>query len=116
KGTVKSSDFQKEFKEILDRYMKDETPGKKASWVAEINTFLDTKLGRLPQTFQYNGKSFTPHSFAKEVVGINPDDYYEFSSYKDSPYYQKIVLPVPDNWSYDMVYNVPMAELTDIID
>jgi bleomycin hydrolase len=27
-----------------------------------------------------------------------------------------MVLPVPDNWSYDMVYNVPMTELTDIID
>ena len=116
KGTIKSGDFQKEFKEILDRYLKDETPGKTASWVAEINNFLDSKLGKLPQTFTYNGKSHNPKSFAKEVIGINPDDYMEFSSYKDNPYYEKMVLPVPDNWSYDMVYNVPMNELTDIID
>ncbi len=116
KGTVKSADFQKEFKEILDAYMKDETPGKKASWVTDISTFLDTKLGKLPESFIYGGKSHTPITFAKEVVGINPNDYMEFSSYKDSPYYEKIVLPVPDNWSYDMVYNVPMTELTDIID
>jgi bleomycin hydrolase len=27
-----------------------------------------------------------------------------------------MVLPVPDNWSYDQVYNVPMQEMTDIID
>ena len=116
KGTVKSADFQKEFKEILDKYLKDETPGKRAAWVEEINDFLDAKLGKLPETFTYNGKSHTPKSFARDVVGVNPDDYMEFSSYKDSPYYEKMVLPVPDNWSYDLVYNVPMAELTDIID
>ena len=27
-----------------------------------------------------------------------------------------MVLPVPDNWSFDRVYNVPMVEMTDIID
>jgi len=73
-------------------------------------------LGKVPSTFKYNGKDYNPQTFAKEVIGINPDDYVEFSSYKDTPYYQKMVLPVPDNWSYDQLYNVPMKELTDIID
>lgn len=116
KGTVKSDEFQKGFKEILDRYMKDDNPSKGSAWVTEINKYVDQKLGALPETFQYNGKSYTPKSFSKEVVGINPDDYIEFSSYMDNPYYEKMVLPVPDNWSYDMVYNVPMVEMTDIID
>jgi bleomycin hydrolase len=44
-------------------------------------------------------------------VGINPSDYMEFSSYKDSPYYERIVLPVSDNWSYDWLYNVPMGRI-----
>ncbi len=116
KGTVKSSEFQDGFKAILDAYMKNEDPNKGASWVNDINNYMDEKLGKLPETFTYNGKTYNPKSFAKEVVGINPDDYIEFSSYKDQPYYQKIVLPVPDNWSYDLVYNVPMKEMTDIID
>lgn len=116
KGKVKSSDFQAKFKSILDAYLKNTDPKKGASWVTEINTYMDEQLGKLPETFMYAGKSYTPKSFSKEVVGIDPDDYVEFSSYKDSPYYEKIVLPVPDNWSYDMVYNVPMTELTDIID
>lgn len=116
KGKVKSAEFQEKFKGILDAYLKNEDPKKGATWVADINKFLDEQLGTVPQNFVYGGKNYTPKSFAREVIGINPDDYMEFSSYKDSPYYEKMVLPVPDNWSYDMVYNVPMTELTDIID
>jgi bleomycin hydrolase len=116
KGAVKSSEFQEQFKAILDAYIKNEDPKKGTSWVADINNYMDQKLGKMPETFTYEGKQYTPKTFAKEVVGINPDDYVEFSSYKDSPYYEKMVFPVPDNWSYEMVYNVPMTELTDIID
>jgi bleomycin hydrolase len=116
KGLVKSDDFQAKFKEILDAYIKNPSPTKGVSWVKEINNYMDEKLGKLPESFTYAGKSYTPQTFAKEVVGINPDDYMEFSSYKDNPYYSKMVLPVPDNWSYDQLYNVPMKEMTDIID
>ncbi len=52
----------------------------------------------------------------KEVVGINPEDYVEISSYKDYPYYQKFVVPIPDNWSHDSDWNVPMKDLTAIVD
>lgn len=116
KGAVKSADFQEKFKTILDDYVKNPTTKNKASWVADINNYLDEKLGKLPENFIFEGKKYTPLTFAKEVVGINPNDYIEFSSYKDSPYYETMVLPVPDNWSYDKLYNVPMTELTDIID
>ncbi len=116
KGKVKSAEFQKKFKEILDAYLKDTDPKKRATWVADINAYLDSQFGQLPETFTYKGKNYNPKSFSKEVIGINPDDYVELSSYKDSPYYEKMLLPVPDNWSYDMVYNVPMTELTDVID
>ncbi len=116
KGIVKSDEFQAKFKEILETYIKNPSPTKGISWVKDINNYMDEKLGKLPETFTYQGKNYTPQTFAKEVVGINPDDYIEFSSYKDSPYFSKMVLPVPDNWSYDQVYNVPMKEMTDIID
>lgn len=116
KGKIKSGDFQKGLKEILDNFLKSDDEKRGATWVAEVNRYIDEQLGTLPETFTYNGKTYTPKSFAQEVVGINPADYIEFSSYKDSPYYEKMVLPVPDNWSYDMVYNIPMTELTDVID
>lgn len=115
KGTVKSGEFQDKIKEILDTFVKNKD-NKSASWVTDVNNYMDEKLGKLPETFDYNGKKYTPKSFANEVIGINPDDYIELSNYKDMPYYQKMVQPVSDNWSYDQLYNVPMTELTDIVD
>lgn len=86
------------------------------NWLTAYTAAIDAYLGKVPERFTFEGKSYTPQSFAKEVVGINPDDYVEFSSLTDYPYYQKFTLLVPDNWAYDQVYNVKLDELTGIID
>jgi bleomycin hydrolase len=86
------------------------------SWEKAYASVIDSYLGKVPDNFTYKGKSYTPQSFAKEVVGINPDDYVEMSSFTSSPYYQKTVLAVPDNWSFDQVYNVKVNDMTDVID
>ncbi|SHI45621.1 C1 family peptidase [Flavobacterium terrae] len=86
------------------------------NWEKAYAAMIDAYLGQVPKTFDYNGKKYTPETFAKEVVGINADDYVEISSLQEYPYYSKFVLMVPDNWNYDQVYNVKMNELTDIID
>lgn len=86
------------------------------NWLKAYTAVIDSYLGTVPESFDYNGKKYTPQTFAKDVIGINPDDYVEISSFKDYPYYQKFVLMVPDNWSLDQVYNVKLNELTDIID
>ena len=103
-------------KEMLNVYAKNPSKKLSANWLDNIDSMLDAYLGKIPETFTYNNKKYTPKTFAKEVVGINPDDYVEISSYKDYPYYKPFVLPVPDNWSHDRVWNVPMEELTTIID
>ncbi|NDJ00070.1 aminopeptidase [Flavobacterium sp. LaA7.5] len=86
------------------------------SWIKAYTAVIDSYLGEVPENFTYKGKKYTPQTFAKEVIGINADDYVEISSLKEHPYYSKFVLMVPDNWSLDMVYNVKMNDLTDIID
>jgi bleomycin hydrolase len=115
KGALKSDDFQNKIKEILENFV-NAKDNKSATWVTDVNTYMDEKLGKLPETFKFEGKEYTPKSFAKDVIGINPNDYIEVSNYKDMPYYEKIVQPAADNWSYDQLYNVPMTELTDIVD
>ena len=115
KGTVKSGEMQKKIKEILDAYIKN-PKNKTASWVADVNNFMDEQLGKIPETFDYNGKNYTPKTFAKEVIGIDANDYIEISNYKDNPYYEKMVQPVTDNWSSDSFYNVPMQEMTNAVD
>jgi bleomycin hydrolase len=110
------TEMQAVVKNMLDTYVKN--PAKKLSpnWLTNIDNVMDSYLGTYPKEFSYKGKKYTPQSFAKEVVGINPDDYVEITSYKDYPYYEKFVTPIPDNWSHDMMWNVPMTDLTKIID
>ncbi|OXA82657.1 C1 family peptidase [Flavobacterium columnare] len=86
------------------------------NWEKAYTAMIDSYLGQVPKTFQFEGKTYTPETFAKEVVGVNADDYVEISSLQEYPYYTKFVLMVPDNWNFDQVYNVKMNELTDIID
>ena len=73
-------------------------------------------IGKLPEKFQYQGKEYTPQSFAKEFVGLNLDDYVEITSYTHHPFYSKFMIEIPDNWSWDEVYNVPLNEMNEIID
>jgi bleomycin hydrolase len=86
------------------------------TWKARYIATIDSCMGAVPEKFTYEGKEYTPKTFAKEVVGINPADYVELSSFTTSPYYEKAVLMVPDNWSFDQVYNVQMDDITTIID
>jgi bleomycin hydrolase len=80
------------------------------------NATLDAYLGKVPETFTYEGKTYTPKTFAKEVVGLNPDDYIEFMSQTNTPYWEKALMMVPDNWSSEWVHNIPMVEFTNVID
>ena len=86
------------------------------NWQKAYAAVIDSYLGKVPDNFTYKGKNYTPQSFAKEVVGINPDDYVEMSSFTNAPYYQKTTMMVPDNWSLDQVYNVKVNDMTDVID
>lgn len=93
-------------------------PNKKLSpvWHDLVTTTLNNYLGAIPEKFEYKGKQYTPQSFAREVVGLNMDDYIEISSYTHHPFYTKFILEVPDNWVWGEVYNVPVNELEEIID
>ena len=80
------------------------------NWERAYEAILDTYLGSTPKNFEYNGKKYTPETFSKEIVGLNADDYVEISSFREYPYYTKNVLMVPDNWSFDQIYNVKMND------
>lgn len=103
-------------KGVLEAAVKNPNGELSPNWVKAYTAVLDTYLGEVPESFDYKGKKYTPQTFAKEVVGINPDEYVEISSFMEHPYYSQFVLMVPDNWSLDLVYNVKMNDLTDIID
>lgn len=85
-------------------------------WKQAFSGVLDAYLGPVPESFTYNGKSYTPKTFAKEVVKLNADDYEEFVSVTNVPYWEKTVMMVPDNWAFQQVWNIPMEDMTTTID
>ena len=107
-----------EMTSMLDAMLASVVKGKTLTpnWEKAYTAAMDSYLGEVPEKFDYNGKSYTPRTFADQVIGINPDDYVGIASVTDHPYYSQFVLLIPDNWSFDRFYNVKMNDLTDIID
>jgi bleomycin hydrolase len=85
------------------------------NWKNVCESVLDFYLGEKPNSFDYNGKEYTPLSFADEL-DINFDDYVELTSYMRYPYYEQSVLEVPDNWTNNEYYNLPIEDLMEVID
>ena len=85
------------------------------AWKAGLQGILDAYLGKTPESFTYEGKTYTPQTFAKSL-GLNWDDYYNFTSYTHHPFYTEFPLEIQDNWRQGMSWNVPMDELAAIID
>jgi bleomycin hydrolase len=86
------------------------------SWRDTIKKELDSSMGALPDSFSYQGNSYTPKTFASVYCGINPDDYIQITSFEHHPWYKPFILEVPDNWLWSNFYNVPLDELEQIID
>ncbi len=80
-----------------------------------VDGVLDAYLGKVPETFMYNGKEYTIKSFYQSL-GLNADDYVELTSFTHHPFYEKVMVEIPDNWDYALMYNVPIGELVQIID
>ena len=85
------------------------------AWPAAFEGILDAYLGAPPERFTYQGREYTPRTFADEM-GLRAEDYVEFTSYTHHPYYQKFSLELPDNWSANTHYNVPLEEFISVVD
>ncbi len=81
-----------------------------------IKSLFDIYLGEVPESFQYNGKTYTPQSFAKMLGLDDMSDYIELTSFSHHPFYQQIPLEIPDNWDHERLWNVPLEDFMAIID
>jgi len=109
-------EFDAVLKGYMDQVIKNRNKELTTAWHNGLEGILDAYLGEKIEKFTYNGKEYTPHTFADEYLGINPDDYIEVTSFTHHPYYSKFILEVPDNWSFDEVYNVTLDDFIEIID
>ena len=81
-----------------------------------IKSLFDIYLGEVPETFEYEGKTYTPQSFAKKLGLDDMSDYIELTSFSHHPFYQRVPLEIPDNWDHELLWNVPLDDMMDIID
>jgi bleomycin hydrolase len=84
-------------------------------WQEVIDATLNIYSAQPVKEFNYNEKIYTPKSFT-ESLGFNADDYVEITSYNHHPFYSQFDLEIPDNWTKDKYYNVPVEDLMKIID
>lgn len=104
---------------VAGGYVKAITSGgfKKLSpvWMKGLSSIYDTYLGKCPENFTYNGKSYTPKTFMASL-GLNMDDYVSLTSFTHHPFYTEFAIEVQDNWRGGLSYNLPLNELMEVMD
>lgn len=84
-------------------------------WLEGYQAILDAYLGKCPEKFVYEGREYTPRSFA-ESLGLDFDDYVSITSYTHHPFYTSFIIEAPYKWRPQQSYNVPLDSLMNIID
>jgi aminopeptidase C len=84
-------------------------------WATGFNGILYAYFGIIPQNFQYQGKSYTPKSFAQSL-GLESSNYISLTSFSHHPFYAPFALEIPDNWRWALSYNLPLDEFIQVFD
>jgi bleomycin hydrolase len=92
-------------------------PNRKLStaWLEGLDAILDAYLGALPETFTWQGREYTPRSFA-DSLPVDIDDYVSLTSFTHHPFDTWFVVEVPDNTVWGESFNVPLDEMMSVID
>ena len=85
-------------------------------WKKGLESIYNTYLGECPKEFSYKGKTYTPRTFADNVLGLNMDDYVSLTSYTHHPFYSKFIIEIQDNWRNGESYNLPIDEFMAVMD
>ena len=83
-------------------------------WQKGLSAIYDTYLGQCPEEFEYQGKKYTPRSYA-DALGLNMDDYVSLTSFSHHPYYTQFSLEIQDNWRQGQSYNLPLDEFLSVM-
>ena len=102
---------------ILRSFMNSLSNSKKVSpaWLTAFEGILDAYFGKVPETFTYKGKTYTPKTYAQSL-GLSTDDYIAITSWTHHDFYRPFILEVADNWVWGEYQNVKIEELKAIVD
>ena len=85
-------------------------------WKKDVQGMLDNYFGECPTEFEYKGKKYTPQSFVKDYLQLDPNDYVSLTSYTHHPFYSQFVLEIQDNWRWATSYNLPLDEFMRVME
>jgi len=109
----KDGEMEGKLKGYIDQLLKKDTIP--ADWQAGYKAILNSYLGAPPATFTYNGKQYTPKSYAAENVSLKLSDYVGLTSFTHHPYYSTFSIEVPDNYNANMFYNLPLKDFISAV-
>ena len=87
----------------------------KAGWQADVQQIIDRYVGKCPESFVYEGKTYTPQSFAASL-GLDLDDYVSLTSFTHHPFNGWFVIEAPYKWRLKPSYNIPIGQLMVVLD
>ncbi len=85
-------------------------------WKKNVQNMLDNYFGECPKEFEYKGKKYTPQSFVKDYLQLDPNDYVSLTSYTHHPFYSSFILEIQDNWRWASSYNLPLDEFMRVME
>jgi bleomycin hydrolase len=84
--------------------------------IATIKSIMNHYIGEPPSQIVYKDKKMTPLEFLKNVAKLNPDDYVDFMSLMEKPYWTQAEYKADDNWWHNAdYYNVPLDDFMSAI-
>ncbi|MBR5735193.1 MAG: cupin domain-containing protein [Bacteroidales bacterium] len=86
-----------------------------ADWKNKVQKLIDSYVGTCPRWFEYEGKRYTPKSFASSL-GLDLDEYISLTSYSHHPFNEWFVIEAPYKWRLKPSYNIPIEQLMDVLD
>ncbi len=110
---IDHADMDNVLKSMVETISRSNKPN--PSWSKAFDATLDSYLGTAPKDFEYEGKKYTPQTYMQSL-GLDMNNYVEITSFTHHPFYRKFALEVQDNWAWDEVYNVRLAEMMETID
>ena len=122
-------EFRKDFKEIVKyygtgnnhifpadtmgglEYVVRTVPG----WQIAVQKVIDKYIGKCPESFTYEGKTYTPKTFAASL-GIDWNNYISLTSFTHHPFYENFVIESLHKWRMRPSFNLPIDRLMTILE
>lgn len=96
------------------------SPDGEQLWKKAFRAVHEVYLGKCPEKFTFEGKEYTPKSFAQSL-GLKGSDFVNLTSFMHEPYSEgenlgkTFAIEVQDNWRWGQSYNLELDDFCNVI-